>query len=45
MQMKQKQTRSGMRLLLKIDHVKSIDKAFEQLNSVMPLQEVVSTTT
>jgi transcription-repair coupling factor (superfamily II helicase) len=41
MQMKQKQTRSGMRLLLKIDNVKSIDKAFEQLNSVMPLQEVV----
>jgi transcription-repair coupling factor (superfamily II helicase) len=44
MQMKQKQTRSGMRLLLKIDNVKTIDKAFERLNSVMPLQEVLATT-
>ena len=44
MQMKQKQTRSGMRLLLKMDHIKSIDKAFEHLNAVMPLQQDPATT-
>ncbi len=37
-QVKQKQTRSGMRLLLKMEHIKTVDKALDRLQSVMPVE-------
>ncbi|KQC32114.1 transcription-repair coupling factor [Nonlabens sp. YIK11] len=38
MHMKEKQTRSGLRLLLKMDHITSVDKAFKIMNDVLPLE-------
>lgn len=35
--MKEKQTRAGLRLLLTISDIKTVDKAFEALNKILPL--------
>ncbi|PQJ31719.1 transcription-repair coupling factor [Nonlabens arenilitoris] len=36
LRMKEKQTRAGLRLLLTVDKVKTVDRAFEVLNSILP---------
>jgi transcription-repair coupling factor (superfamily II helicase) len=42
LQLKEKQTRSGLRLLLKMDAIKSVDQAFENLNKVIPVEEIAA---
>ncbi len=42
LKMKEKQTRSGLRLLLKVENIRTIDQAFEVLHAVMPLKQEVA---
>ncbi|MGJ8683257.1 MAG: transcription-repair coupling factor [Nonlabens sp.] len=39
LRMKEKQTRSGLRLMLTVDKVKTVDRAFEILNAIIPVVE------
>ncbi|MBF4984116.1 transcription-repair coupling factor, partial [Nonlabens mediterrranea] len=41
LRMKEKQTRGGLRLLLTVDKVKTVDRAFEVLDSIIPAVEKV----
>lgn len=41
LRMKEKQTRSGLRLILTVDGVKTVDRAFEVLNGIVPVKELV----
>ncbi|AZQ43397.1 transcription-repair coupling factor [Nonlabens ponticola] len=43
MQLKEKQTRSGLRLLLKMEQCKSVDQALANLDKILPVEEIVST--
>ncbi|GAK88511.1 transcription-repair coupling factor [Nonlabens ulvanivorans] len=41
LRMKEKQTRGGLRLLLTVDKVKTVDRAYEILNTILPVVEKV----
>lgn len=39
---KEKQTRAGLRLLLKMDQIDSVDKAFDILNEILPVDKITA---
>lgn len=41
LRMKEKQTRSGLRLMLTVDKVRTVDRAFAVLNAIIPIEETV----
>lgn len=41
LRMKEKQTRGGLRLILTVDGVNTVDRAFEVLNGIVPVKELV----
>jgi transcription-repair coupling factor (superfamily II helicase) len=36
--MKEKQTRSGLRLLLTVENVRTVDRVYDILNAIMPVK-------
>ena len=45
LRMKEKQTRAGLRLLLSVENVKTVDRAYKILEAIIPVPEKVSSVT